>query len=438
MRTGENRQVKIEKLVAKGKGLARLEDKIVFVPYVIPEETAEIKITGIKKDYLLANKVAILDPSSFRVTPLCPVFEQCGGCQWQMIDYPNQMSLKVDLLKESLHRIGKIDPEILFPVPSPHPFHYRQRVRFQTSYQSGKMIIGFFRPESKEIVPVQHCFIINPLLNSLLEKVSLHLNDSPDLFQTLKEMSFSLADPSDEILIEMKMKEFPKNEAIMKGFLDLPFKIRGVVITREDNNQKVFGESRFFHLLKNPLNSQEIFKIRNSAGVFSQVNREVNLKLMETLFSWAQFSGKERALELHSGQGNFTLLLAKSSHHLTAVEENPLAIEDLKYNLQINQISNCSVRKEKSQAVLKRWDKIKFPLDILILDPPREGIDGSTIDSILRIGPGRMYYISCDPATLARDLKVLSKSYSVGRVAPFDMFPQTAHIETLTELRLKA
>ena len=210
MRTGENHQVKIEKLVAKGKGLARLEDKVVFVPYVIPEETAEIEITGIKKDYLLANKVAVLTPSSFRVTPLCPVFEQCGGCQWQMIDYPNQMSLKFDLLKESLHRIGKIDPEVLFLVPSPHPFHYRQRVRLQTSYQSGKMIIGFFRAESKEIVPVQHCFIINPLLNSLLEKVSLHLNDSPDLFQTLKEMSFSLADPNDEILIEMKMKEFPK------------------------------------------------------------------------------------------------------------------------------------------------------------------------------------------------------------------------------------
>ncbi len=438
MKIGENHQVKIEKLVAKGKGMARLEDKVVFVPYVIPEETAEIEITGIKKDYLLANKVAILNPSSFRVTPLCPVFEQCGGCQWQMIDYPNQISLKFDLLKESLHRIGKIDPEVLLPVPSPRPFHYRQRVRFQTSYQSGKMVIGFFRPESKEIVPVQHCFIIHPLLNSLLEKVSLHLNDSPDLFQTLKEMSFSLADPNDEILIEMKMKEFPKNEAIIKGFLNLPLKIRGVVITREDNNQKVFGESHFFHLLQNPLNSQEILKIRNSAGVFSQVNREVNLKLMEILFSWAQFSGKERVLELHSGQGNFTLLLAKSSRHLTAVEENPLAIEDLKYNLQINQIINCSIRKEKSRAVLKRWDKIKFPLDILILDPPREGIDGATIDSILRIGPGRIYYISCDPATLARDLKVLSKSYSVGRVAPFDMFPQTAHIEALTELRLKA
>lgn len=437
MKTGEHYQVKIEKLVAKGKGMARLEDKVVFVPYVLPEETAEIVITGIKKDYLLAHKVSILTPSPFRVTPLCPVFELCGGCQWQMIDYPDQLKIKLDLLKESLHRTGKIDPEVLNPAPSPHPFYYRQRVKFHTSFHNGKIVIGFLRSESKEIVAVQHCLIINPLLNSLLEKVFVLLNQTPDLFQTLREMSFSLAAPENEIFIELKMKEFPVKDTLIHDFLKFPLKIKGVIITLENNSRKVFGENRIFHLLQNPSNSQEMMKIRNSAGVFSQVNREVNLKLIETLFSWARLSGKERVLELYSGQGNFTLLLAKSSFHLTAVEENPLAIEDLKVNLQINQIKNCSVRKEKSQTVLKRWDKTKFPLDILILDPPREGIDGSSIESILRIRPSRIYYISCDPATLARDLKVLSKNYDIIRVAPFDMFPQTAHLETLTELHLK-
>ena len=217
---------------------------------------------------------------------------------------------------------------------------------------------------------------------------------------------------------------------------DFPLKIKGVALFQDNRIRKVFGENHIFHLLQNPLNARETIKIRNSGGVFSQVNREVNLKLIETLLNWAKLSGNERVLELYSGQGNFTLLLAKQASRLTAVEENPLAVEDLKYNLQINQIKNCSVRRENSQTVLKRWDRFKFPIDVVILDPPREGVDGSSIDSLLRIRPSRIYYISCDPATLARDLKALSKSYGINRMVPLDMFPQTAHIETLTELAI--
>ncbi len=436
MKVEERYPVKILKMVSKGKGLARLEDKAAFIPYVLPEEEVEIKIRQIKKDYLLADKISILSPSPFRVAPPCPLFEKCGGCQWQMIDYSHQLQFKTELLKETLRRIGKLEPEVAPPVPVSDPFHYRQRVKFQTTFENGKVVIGFYRLESNQIVPIESCFIISPLLNSLLKEVSLFLNKTPELFSSLKEIYFSLSSNGQDILIELNGKELPDQGSVIQDLFNLPFEIKGIILSGEKGEIKVLGKKYLSNIIKDAAHPEEGIKIRNSAGGFSQVNWEMNLKLIETLLSWAQLSGKENILELYCGNGNLTLPLAKESRQITAVEENPVALEDLRFNLQANQITNCSVRKGSAQMVLSRWDRAKFPIDLLALDPPREGIDHSSLQSILKIRPPRILYISCDPATLARDLKALSTHYTIQRIAPFDMFPQTAHIETLTELKL--
>jgi 23S rRNA (uracil1939-C5)-methyltransferase len=488
LETGERYKVKILKLVSKGKGMALLENRVLFVPYVLLNEEVEVEITQIKKDYLLAKKVSVVTPSPLRTVPVCPVFEQCGGCQFQMIDYAGQLDIKSGFLKESLLRIGKMglskglssppptklarerfrseaksfeytdgaSPSILPIIPASDPLYYRQRVQFKISFLHDRAIIGFYRPESRIVVPVERCYIIKPLLNSLLGEVRQMIERTPDVYRPFEEIAFSVSSLNDDIFIELSggldsrlasekqvrptqgagAGSFPDNA--LQDFFKLPFHIRGLAITQNEKQLKVFGKNSIVHSIKNPLDPVESLKIRNSAGVFSQVNREMNLKLIETLMSWVKLTGKEEVLELFSGNGNFTLLLAKYASHLTAVEENPLAVEDLRYNLQANGIKNCSVRKGKAQEVLSRWDKSKFPLDLLILDPPREGVDPPSIKSILRIASRRIYYISCDPATLARDLKALSKSYNIQRIAPFDMFPQTAHLETLTELKRKS
>jgi 23S rRNA (uracil-5-)-methyltransferase RumA len=469
LKIGEHYKVKILKLVAKGKGMALLENRVLFVPYVLPDEEVEVEITQIKKDYLLAKKVSVVTPSPLRTVPVCPVFEQCGGCQFQMIDYAGQLDIKSGFLKESLLRIGKMDlskglasppptklarersrseakgfeytdgasPSILPIIPASDPLYYRQRVQFKISFVDKHLVIGFYRSESRTVVPVERCHIIKPLLNSLLGEVRHLIERTPDLYHPLKEIAFSASSLNDDIFIELDMGDGSLADHEILDFFKLPFHIRGLAITQNEKQVKVFGKNSIVHSIKNPLDPAESLKSRNSGGVFSQVNREMNLKLIETLMSWVKLTGKEEVLELFSGNGNFTLLLAKYASHLTAVEENPLAVEDLRYNLQSNGIKNCSVRKGKVQEVLSRWDKSKFPLDLLILDPPREGIDPPSVKSILRIAPRRIYYISCDPATLARDLKALSKRYHIQRIAPFDMFPQTAHLETLAELQRK-
>ncbi len=435
---GDPYKVKILKLVSKGKGMALLENRVLFVPYVLPGEEVEVEIFQIKKDYLLAKKVSVVTPSPLRTVPVCPVFEQCGGCQFQMIDYAGQLDIKSGFLKESLLRIGKIDSPFLPIIPASDPLYYRQRVKFKLSFVDKRPLIGFYRPESRTVVPVERCHIITPLLNSLLDEVRQLIEKKPELYHPLKEIAFSASPLNDDIFIELDLSDGSLADPEIRDFFKLPFHIRGLAIAQNGKQVKVFGKNSIVHSIKNPYDPAESLILRNSAGVFSQVNREMNLKLIETLMSWAGLTGKEEALELFSGNGNFTLLLAKYASHLTAVEENPVAIEDLRYNLQSNGIKNCSVRKGKAQEILSRWDKSKFPLDLLILDPPREGLNPQSVQSILRIAPRRIYYISCDPATLARDLKALSKKYNIQRIAPFDMFPQTAHLESLAELQRKS
>ncbi|MFI5303932.1 MAG: 23S rRNA (uracil(1939)-C(5))-methyltransferase RlmD [Nitrospiria bacterium] len=436
MKVGDPYQVKILKMVSKGKGIAQLEDKVVFIPYVLPEETVDIKIQEIKKDYLLAEKISVDKSSPFRVDSPCSFFEKCGGCQWQMIDYPHQLQFKSDLFKETLKRIGKLHLDISDLIPASDPFHYRRKVQFRTSFENGKILIGFYRLESKRLISIDHCLIVPPILNNLLREVSLYLNQNALSFKTLKETTFSLSSPSDDVLIELKGTELPDKVSIAQGLFRLSVRIRGITLSAENRPSKCLGKSYFFNTVINPLHPEETLKIRNSTGAFSQVNWEMNLKLIETLLAWAQLSGQEQLLELYCGSGNFTLLMAKQAQHIVAVEENPAAVEDLRFNLKENQIDNCSIRKGSAQQVLSRWDKKRFPVDLLVSDPPREGMDHLTLQSILRILPARIIYISCDPATLARDLRVLSNRYSIQRIALFDMFPQTAHIESLTELQL--
>lgn len=438
MKSGEQFDVKILKLIPKGKGLARLEDKVVFIPYVLPEEEVRIEIKELKKDYLLAEKISLLSSSPVRSVPPCPLFEKCGGCQWQMIEYPHQLRLKTELLEESLRRIGKLEVPLLPPIAASNPFFYRQRVKFQSFFRNEKNLIGFYRLESTEIVPVDHCHIISPVLNALLEEI-IRLNTlSSDSFRSIREIRLSQSSSGESFLIELDGTLASEEYSILQKLYELPFKINGVILSGKNQEKTILGKGYLTHQVHDPLFPGDTVFIRTSGGGFSQVNWEMNLKIIETIISWANLTGKENLLELYSGGGNFTLVLAKRCASMIAVEENPISAEDLKMNIQVNQVLNCRVRNGSVQDVLGRWDWKKFPVDLLVLDPPREGLEAKSLKSLLKIQPNRILYVSCDPATLARDLKLLSPYYLIRRMQPFDMFPQTSHIETLTELVLKS
>lgn len=437
MNNEETVPVTIEKLISGGRGMARWKGQVLLVPFVLPGEEVDVRILIQKKDYLLGEAVAWKSTHASRVKAPCPWFGQCGGCHLQMADYPLQTELKSQILAETLLRNGGISVSPLPPVSAPEPYHYRQRVKLQTGFINGRPMTGFYRAQSRALVPVDHCEILKPELNSLIEEINRFLSTQAPSSPLSGEWHGVLSPDGKELLLELRLGPHPP----VPFSLEVPDQffrtVSGFRVVDRDKVLQARGKQFFEYSIPHPVKPGISFKFRSGFQVFSQANDSINLKLAKTLLEWTGLSGKEKILELYAGNGNFTLFLSDFGAKVTAIEENLQAANELQINLVQNQLGNVSVRRGSTGDVLKRWDVKREKIDLLVADPPREGMDPETLRGILRILPPKIYYISCDPVTLARDLKKLSVRYQVQKIVPFDMFPQTAHLETLTELTLK-
>ena len=434
MKPGEDCTGRIEKLVPRGKGIFRLDGKAVFIPFVCPGEEVEGVIREVRKDYSLADKKRILKISPHRADPFCRYFETCGGCQWQMIEYREQLRQKSLLLGEALERTGKIRLDVPPAVPS-RSSQYRSKARFHTGICDGSIRIGYLKGESKEFVPVESCSVLVPALERLLSDLLSSLNSQPEFLTGIAEIIFLASADEKETVLEFRGEALESRQEIFRALLGLSGTVRGIVLSEYGKaSPRVIGKKYIENRYNCPNRPDRVFRLRSSIDAFLQCNWEMNIHLISVLLEWAGLTGKERIIELYCGNGNFTLPLALNSGSVTCVEEHASACEDLLANLRMNGISNVQARKGSAQSVLGRWDRNRHPVDLVVADPPREGLDRQTLRSLIRIAPDRILYLSCDPVTLARDLKSLAGLYSIRRILPFDLFPQTAHIESLTEL----
>jgi 23S rRNA (uracil1939-C5)-methyltransferase len=412
--------LQIEKIVHGGDGLARHEGRVIFVPYTIPGEQIEAEILREKKEYAEGEIVRIITPSPERREAPCPVFTICGGCQLQHLPEEGQLRYKVEAMREVLARIGKITTYDLLPaVPSPLPFHYRTRT--QLKVERGE--IGYYRQKSHEIVSIDRCPLLIESLNAAIEAILRSLQRD-----RLEEIELQ-AVPSGDFLIVLRGDQFPHDRA--EHFYEttrqeLPLK--GVVV----------GNRRGWHLFGENFLTDTVHekRFRISERAFSQVNPGVNRLLIETILDWAAPSPDDRILELYSGIGNFTLFLAKRAGALTAVEGNRAAVEDARWNLKTAGLTNVVLHTSSAEEGVRRSLKEQKRYSQIFLDPPREGAGKAVMQGIASLAPERVLYLSCDPATFARDARVLlDRGYLLGKLQPFDMFPQTGHLELLGEIR---
>lgn len=410
--------LQIEKIVHGGDGLARHEGRVIFVPFTIPGETVEAKIIQEKKGYAEGEIVRIITPSPERREAPCPVFTICGGCQLQHLPEAAQLRYKTEALREVLARIGKIttDP-FLPPVPSPVPFHYRTRA--QLKVERGE--IGYHRRKSHQIVPIDRCPLLIEPLNGALEEMFRSLNRD-----RLEEVELQ-GIPSGDFLIVLRGDQFPQTRgeqfyrAVRKSL-----SLKGVLVQNR-LGWHLFGEN----FLIDTIDSK---RFRISERAFAQVNPAVNLLLMKTLLEWAAPAPDDRILELYSGIGNFTLFLAERAGAVTAVEGNRAAVEDARWNLQTAGITQVTLHSSSAEEGVRRALKEKQPYTQVFLDPPREGAGKTVMQGIASLAPRKVLYLSCDPATFARDMRILlDRGYLLKRLQPFDMFPQTGHLEILAE-----
>jgi 23S rRNA (uracil1939-C5)-methyltransferase len=423
----ERHVVKIEKLVHGGDGLARLGDgRAVFVTGALPGEEVVIELRRRKKGVFEAGLVELVTPSTDRIAPPCNGELQCTGATWPHIAYPAQLRYKQEILLDTLKRIGGMGPARPLPVlPSPRIDHYRLRTQFNVRMKDGRQRIGFFRRGSYDLVEVDKAFLIHPLIDKVLKA----LRQLVDRLPVLSEIHINVT-PKDEahILVFSEQGTLPAMESFFGLLKNMAPEVIGIAGFAD--------RKKMFSLGKNQLTLEvEGLTLKATEGNFYQVNWEQNRNMVKTVLDFATLTGNETVLDLYCGIGNFSLPLAKTAKMVIGIESGWSAIEDAKANAALNNIANTEFIADDMQKGLKTLIQRKMRADVIVLDPPRAGATLKTLERALAFVPRKIIYVSCNPSTLARDLKFFHLfGFRLDRLQPVDMFPWTYHIECVAEM----
>lgn len=429
-------ELTIEKLVYGGDGLARLQSgeeraKAVFVPFVLPGERIEATAVEERPGFARARLDRVLTPSPLRAEPACPYFTQCGGCQYQHIDYAAQLNFKSEILRETLRRTAKLELSVPIETHASPPLHYRNRTRFHLRHHP-EFSIGYFRQSSHELLPVKQCPISSALINRALETF-WKLGAAHEIPADVAQAEMFSADNDEQLLIELYLDSQSNDHGALKDFARrlisaLP-EVCGIVSftrsvrgssERSAQEELLAGEKRLKYRV-----TDETYSV--SAGSFFQTNRFLVPKLAELVVGAHQ---GRLALDLYSGVGLFAVPLAQHFERVVAVESSPPSLQDLRANVS----ANVKVSAQSTQAYLLSATTLKP--DFIVVDPPRSGLGARVCTQLNKLSAGAITYLSCDPATLARDLgQLISGGWRISEVHLIDLFPQTFHVETCVMLR---
>ena len=393
-------EITVEKLVYGGEGLGRLEGRAVLAPFVLPGERARVRGVSEKPGLVRAGLLEVLAAAPERVAPPCPYFMRCGGCHYQHAPYEMQLALKRGILEDQLRRIGKIAPSEIGVVAG-EPWGYRNRVQLHIA----KGALGYRESQSRKLCPIEKCPIGSPAINGAIAILREMLSDPrwPRFLRTIELFTNET---------EMQLNVLETAHPIARRFFDwCAERIPGLVSGALD-----------YHALGH------VWRV--SYGSFFQVNRFLIEKLVETALDGAE---GQTALDLYAGVGLFSLALAQRFASVTAVESGARAAGDLRFNAER---AGLELRVEQTDA--EAWlEQLETAPDFVLLDPPRAGIGRRMVERLARLRPPRLAIVSCDPATLARDLAGLTGAgYRIERLTLVDLFPQTYHLETVARLAI--
>ncbi|MFN2515903.1 MAG: class I SAM-dependent RNA methyltransferase [Pyrinomonadaceae bacterium] len=396
----ENLEVEIERLLPGGVGLAHAEGLTLFVSLAAPGDIVRISIDRVQGKVGFASIAEIVKPSSVRVEPPCPYFGRCGGCDFQQLTYEAQLNAKIEILRDCLHRIARLEvPGDIAVHPSPNQWHYRARANWQVEPITSRL--GYFERGSNLVCDVEYCAVLVPELQEALQQVRNGIRQE-SIEPPVRSIDAVVGD-----------------EGVSMGPGIAQFQTRDV--------SRVIGKETYYF----------------SAEAFFQINYELLGPLISEAIGGPTGAGQDRsAIDLYCGVGLFTLPLARRFARVVGVEGSLRATEFARHNLELAKLQNAEIITARVGDWMKEDSRSFGALDFLLLDPPRAGCENSVIAGILALRPARIAYVSCDPATLARDLKKLigggDGQYSLDSIAAFDMFPQTHHVEVVTRLSARS
>lgn len=399
-------EVRLETLVYGGEALGRLPDgRAVFVPFVLPGELAEVRLTEDKRRFARAFPLRVLEPAPQRIPPRCLHYAVCGGCHYQHMPYEDQLQAKAAILADQLTRIGKVAaPQVRPTVPSPQPWYYRNTIQF---HQDPQGRLGYIDALNSGVLAIEECHLPQPLLNETWPRFDLE--PLPDLIRLALRQG-----DGDEILATFYSEDPQAPE------FSVDFDFSAVHLGPEGSILLSGDDHVYLTVLER--------KFRVSAGSFFQVNTPLAEVMARMLLDELQPGPQDTVLDVYCGVGLFSAFLAERAGQVIGVESSPYAVYDFEINLQ--EFDNVALYEGEAGEILPLLD---LPPDIVVLDPPRAGVEIPALDAIVAMAPPRIAYISCDPATLGRDARrLVSGGYRLQHITPFDLFPQTFHIESIS------
>ncbi len=444
----------ITDLSATGDGVGHYgpERRVVFVPDTVPGDRILARLMRVKTRFAQGQLTHIQQASPHRIRPACIVADKCGGCQWQTVDYDYQLRAKRSLVVEALERIGKLsDPPVVEVLPAATPLGYRNKVTypFGHSTREGQPIIqtGYYQKRSHRLINLNHCPIQDPRLTPILNRVKQSIQaqgwsiyDEATHQGELRHLSLRIGRRTGEILVTLVARtgELPSLAAQAQQWLtELPSVVGIAVNHNPDRTNRIFGTQTVTVAGRPDLQEQFAgLTYHIQPTTFFQVYTEQAEALLQVILAELNLTGSEVILDAYCGIGTLTLPLAQQAATCIGIEVQATAVEQARLNAHHNQISNVTFH---ADTVAHYLNSLLQQPDIVLLDPPRKGLEATVIQSLIQAQVPRLVYVSCNPATLARDLDLLCHQgpYQLTRVQPADFFPQTFHVECAAFLRLK-
>lgn len=451
MKKNDTAVVTIEDIGVNGEGIGKVEGFTLFIKDAVIGDVVEAKLMKAKKNYGYAKLMHIVKPSPHRVEPRCSVARQCGGCQIQELAYKEQLAFKEKKVRGNLERIGGfVNPPMLPIVGMEEPFHYRNKAQFPFGIdKEGNAITGFYAGRTHQIIPNTDCAlgvkenqIILETILTFMKQYKINAYDEHMHQGLVRHVLIRYGFTTKEIMVCLVIngKKFPYSEILAEKLCEIPGMTSITYSVNEEKTNVILGKE--IHTIWGQTYITDYIgavKYQISPLSFYQVNPMQTEKLYGLALEYAGLKGEEIVWDLYCGIGTISLFLAQKAKKVYGVEIVPQAIEDARNNARINGIENVEFFVGKAEEVLpEQYEKNQVHADVIVVDPPRKGCEESLLDTMVEMKPARIVYVSCDSATLARDLKYLcERGYELVKVRPVDQFGMTVHVETVALLSRK-
>ncbi|PLR86939.1 23S rRNA (uracil(1939)-C(5))-methyltransferase RlmD [Bacillus sp. V33-4] len=438
----------IKRLGINGEGVGYFKKQVVFVPGALPGEEVVVEATKVHPTFAEARIKKIRKKSEYRVKPVCPIYEQCGGCQLQHLHYDQQLKGKRDIVVQSLERYTKLkvdELDIRETIGMDDPWNYRNKSQFQVGERDGKVLAGLYGLNSHKLINIEQCAVQHPQTNNATEIVKGVLQDlkipiynertRKGVVRTIvARVGVQTAEL--QIVLITATAEIPKKDLVIQEILKRLPDVKSIVQNINGEKTSVIFGNKTETLAGKDFIQETLGELsfELSARTFFQLNPEQTVILYNEVKTAAALTGKEKIVDAYCGVGTIGLWLADGAAEIRGMDVVPESIEDAKKNAKRHGVNQATYVTGKAEDLLPKWLKQGWKPDIIIVDPPRTGCDRQFLQTVLKIKPKKLIYVSCNPSTLAKDIDFLGQEYKVEYIQPVDMFPQTAHVECCTLL----